>query len=160
MILTSTKAIQHPNQTSIRSCDSPNGAVAVAASGARPGIIGPSTLLFLLCDAKLACNVGQSDENVLRCCFFLSSLESAETPNNAVEEEDEDMVLCIESGRALDLELGSKSDERRAVRLPLRGGAPRLNRLVCEPVDNEVAIAGDDGESNVDGIGLSVPVWP
>lgn len=115
-----------------------------------------STLLFLLCE-RLACNVGQSDENVLRCCFFRSSRERAVTPNSAVEEEEEDMVLCIESGLAFDRDPGSKSASSRAVRLPLRGGPPpKLKRLGREPTESEVDMAGEDGESRVLGMTPSV----
>lgn len=60
------------------------------------------------------------------------------------------MVLCIESGLALDREPGSSSSSNRAVRLPLRGAAPpKLNRLGREPSESEVDMAGEQGESQV-----------
>lgn len=80
-----------------------------------------------------------------------SSLDNAVTPKSAVDEEEEDIVLCIESGLARERLLGSNSASSRAVRLPLRGGPPKLNRLGRQPRESDVDMAGetpgDDGES-------------
>lgn len=114
-----------------------------------------STLLFRLWDAKFARSVGQSDENVRRCCFLRSSCDSAATPNRAVDDDEEDSVLCIESGRVRDRELGSESDPSRAARLPPRGAPPKLNRFGLEPIECDQDMAGgklgDDGDSDVVG---------
>ena len=116
---------------------------------------GESTLLPRLAARalapKFACNAGQSEEKVRRCCLRLSSRDNAVTPKSAVEDAEEDMALCIESGRDLDRRSGFAD---RTAAAP-----PKLNRC-CEGAGPSAvseadiaALAGPEADKRSDDLG-------